>query len=111
VIEPVRFYFDEHVDPAIAEGLRRRGIDVVTAAEAGHLSIDDPDHLTFAAAEGRVVVTFDRDYIDLHAAGTPHAGIAFAWPSRNSIGYLVNALTILHGVYTADDMKDHLEYL
>jgi len=29
------FPLDEHVPPAIAEGLRRRGIDVITTSDAG----------------------------------------------------------------------------
>ena len=109
--EAVRYYLDEHVDPAVAAGLRRLGIDVLTAGEAGRLSHDDPDHLAFATAEQRVIVTFDRDYLDFHNAGTPHAGIAFAWPTRQTIGHLVWALELIHAVYTADDMLNHLEYL
>lgn len=109
--EPVRYYFDEHVDPAIAAGLRRRGIDVLTAGEAGRLGHADPSHLAFATTEGRVMVTFDRDYLDMHTAGMPHAGMAFAWPTRQSIGYLVHNLELLHAVYTADDMRNRLEYL
>ena len=107
----VRYYLDEHVDPAVAAGLRRLGIDALTVGEAGRLSDDDPAQLAFATAEGRVMVTFDRDYLDLHAVGTSHAGIAFGWPTRQTIGYLVAALELLHGVYTADDMLDRLEYL
>jgi hypothetical protein len=111
MIEAVRYYFDEHVDPAVAVKLRRLGIDVLTTGEAGRLGDDDPDQLAFAAAEARVIVTFDRDYLDLHAGGIPHAGIAFAWPARQSIGYLVQALELIHGVYTATDMRNRLEYL
>jgi hypothetical protein len=111
VSEAVRYYLDEHVDPAVAAGLCRLGIDALTAGEAGRLSRDDPDYLAFAAAERRVIVTFDRDYLDFHSAGIPHAGIAFAWPTRQTIGHLVRALELIHGVYTAADMRDHLEYL
>lgn len=33
----IRFHLDEHIDPAVADGLRRRHIEVTTAAEAGLL--------------------------------------------------------------------------
>lgn len=33
--EPLRYYFDEHMQAAIAEQLKARGIDVLTTAEAG----------------------------------------------------------------------------
>ncbi|MFH1920766.1 MAG: hypothetical protein ABIP48_12860 [Planctomycetota bacterium] len=31
----IRYHLDEHVDPAVAEGLRQRGVDVTTTVEAG----------------------------------------------------------------------------
>jgi hypothetical protein len=31
----IRYHLDEHVDPAVAEGLRRRGVDVTTEVETG----------------------------------------------------------------------------
>ena len=47
--EALRYYFDEHIDPAIAAGLRLRGIDVLTTEEAkrAHQGLDDPDQLIF----------------------------------------------------------------
>jgi Domain of unknown function (DUF5615) len=44
----IRFHLDEHVSPGIAEGLRRRGIDVTTTANAGLTGADDVDHIAFA---------------------------------------------------------------
>jgi hypothetical protein len=111
VADPVRYYFDQHMDPAVAAGLRRRGIDVLTAQEAGRCGFNDPDQLAFAAANGRVMVTFDVDYLALHSAGTPHAGIAWADADKYGIGGLVGMLTLLHGVYATDDMLNRVEYL
>ena len=65
----IRFHLDEHVHPAIAAGLRRRGIDVTTTAEAGLIGRDDIDHVTFALAEGRVVYTNDSDFLNLNVLG------------------------------------------
>ena len=67
--EPIRFYFDQHVQGAVAAGLRQNGVDVLTAQEAGRCGLSDPDQLAFAAAEGRVMVTFDSDYLALHQSG------------------------------------------
>jgi hypothetical protein len=55
----LRYYFDEHMKPAIARQLRKRGIDVLTTQEAGRANqgIDDPDQLAFATSLGRVLVT------------------------------------------------------
>jgi hypothetical protein len=44
----LRFYLDEHVADAVAQALRRQGIDVQTAAEAkmaGH-RVPDPIQLS-----------------------------------------------------------------
>jgi len=39
------FYMDQHVPRAITEGLRIRGIDVITAYEDGASDMDDSDLL------------------------------------------------------------------
>ncbi|MDO9117903.1 MAG: DUF5615 family PIN-like protein [Nitrospira sp.] len=33
--DQVKFYLDEHVPKAVAEGLRRRGVEVITVQELG----------------------------------------------------------------------------
>lgn len=40
---PIRYFTDEHVATAIAKGLRKRGIDVLTVSEADLLGTDDED--------------------------------------------------------------------
>ena len=52
----IRFHLDEHVPHAIAEGLRRRGIDVTTTVEAGLRSATDDVHLAYAVEQRRVIV-------------------------------------------------------
>ena len=69
----IRFHLDEHVHGAIASGLRRRGMDVTTTAEAGLLSADDIDHIHFAIREHRVIFTQDEDFLSLAASGIEHA--------------------------------------
>src|SRR5436190_17084271 len=53
--EKVKFYTDEHVPRAVARGLRQRGVDVLTAPQAGLLGATDEEHLERARAEGRVL--------------------------------------------------------
>ena len=48
----IRFYLDEHIPNAIAEGVRRRGIDVLTISEAAKLGASDEEHFTYAASKG-----------------------------------------------------------
>ena len=109
--DPVRFFADQHFPGPVVQGLRNRGIDVVTAQEAGRCGAADPDQLAFASFAGRVVLTFDPDFIELHNAGITHAGIAWCPAVKYSIGDLIRALILLHGVLTASEMKNHLEHL
>jgi predicted nuclease of predicted toxin-antitoxin system len=53
----IRFHLDESMTNAVADGLRRRGVDITTSSDAGLLSASDEEHLDFGRRERRVVVT------------------------------------------------------
>ena len=108
--EQVKFYLDEHVHPAIAAGLQRRGVDVLTTKEAGMLSASDVEHLTLAAREGYVIFTQDDDFLRLHASGQAHAGIVYA-RQRTAVGYIVRGLMLIHQVLSAEEMNNRVEFL
>ncbi|MCI0746718.1 MAG: DUF5615 family PIN-like protein [Verrucomicrobia subdivision 3 bacterium] len=56
----VRLYLDEDASSrSLARGLRARGIDVLTAVEAGRLEEDDPNQLDFATQQGRAIYTYN----------------------------------------------------
>ncbi len=74
----VKFYTDEHIAKAVVKGLRVRGVDVIGCTEAKMLGATDEEQLAYARQEGRVIVTYDNDFLKLHANGASHAGIAFA---------------------------------
>ena len=109
--EAIRYFADQHLPRPVVDGLRRRGIDVLTAQEAGRCGVPDPDQLAFATAQGRVLVTFDPDFLALHQAGTPHAGIAWCPATKYSIGELIQTLVLVHAALTADEMHNHVEHL
>ena len=108
--EVIRFYTDEHVGKAIAKGLRLRGIDVLTCQEAKMLHATDEEHLAFAKTQGRVIFTQDADFIQLHTKGQLHHGIVYT-PQGKRVGDVVNGLTLIHQVLTAEDMINHLEFI
>jgi hypothetical protein len=101
---------DEHVPRAVTAGLRRRGVEVLTAQEAGMLHLTDEQHVTFARTTGRVIVTQDADFLRLHAAGHAHAGIVYA-PQQTPIGAMVRGLMLIHDVLTPAEMVNHVEFL
>lgn len=101
---------DEHVRAAVTQGLRRRGIDVLTVQGAEALSASDAEHLAFARSQGRVLVTQDTDFLRLHAAGVSHTGIVYA-PQSRTVGEIIHGLLLIAQVFTPGDLIDHLEYL
>jgi hypothetical protein len=109
-MEQIKFYLDEHIHGAVAEGLRHRGMDVLTVQEADRAGLSDSEQLAFALAAHRVVVTMDSDFLDLATQGIPHAGIAYANRKR-SVGDLIASLMLVHDVLSPGEMLDHVEYL
>jgi uncharacterized protein with PIN domain len=107
----LRFHLDEHVHPAIAAGLRARGIDVTTTADADLLSADDDRHLDSARREGRVIVTHDDDFLRMHVSGAEHSGVAYSHRQKYSIGQLLQMLLLLDASYRLDEMRGRVEYL
>src|SRR4051794_17319604 len=99
------------MDRGIAVELRRRGVDVTTTPGAGLLGLDDEDHIAFALSQRRVIVTDDADFLRHAAAGSKHAGVAFARRGARTIGQIVEGLLTIHGAMTPDDMAGHVEYL
>jgi len=61
----VRFLLDEDLSPRSAEYLRTLGHDAVHVREVGLKGRADQEIVAFARAEGRVLVTRDRDFADI----------------------------------------------
>jgi predicted nuclease of predicted toxin-antitoxin system len=107
----IRFHLDEHVDPAIAQGLRRLGIDATTTIDAGLVRAPDEDHIAFGIAQGRVVFTQDQDFLRIHAAGIPHAGITFCHQQARTIGQIIDGLKLIWELLEPREMEGRVEFL
>jgi hypothetical protein len=107
----IRFHLDECVSTAIADGLRRRKMDVTTTPESELRSSTDLDQLAYAAREGRVLITQDSDFLRLAREGRPHCGIAYYVPGSRTIGDLISRLVLIHAILDADEMKGTIEFL
>ena len=105
------FHLDENVDPAVADGLRRRGVDVTTTQQVGLLRASDDKQLEFALAEERILVTHDEDFLALAKEGVTHAGIVYCHPELRSIGQIIAALMLIRDCMTPDEMQNHVEFL
>lgn len=107
----IRYHLDEHVDKAIAVGLRRRGIDLTTTVEAGIRQASDSQQIAFATSQGRVFVTRERGIAKEVTAGTSHSGIVVTRVGRRYIGPTILALVRLLRTKTAEEMVDRIEFL
>ena len=108
--EKIRFYTDENVPMAVAKGLRRQDVDVLTTQETNMCGASDVEHLAFAVKQGRIIITQDVDFLRLHAAGVKHAGIAYA-KQHTSIGDIIRGLLLLYQVLDAQSMVGKIEFL
>ena len=74
-----RFYTNENVPVQVVVELRRLGHDVVTSLDAGkaNSSMPDAEVLSFAVADGRILLTHNRrHFLRLHQHRTAdHAGM------------------------------------
>lgn len=111
----VALYMDQHVRAEITDGLRRRGIDVVTAFDDGAADWDDERILARATELGRVLFSQDRDLLAITRlwldVGRPFSGLAYAHQRGITDGEGVRDLELLAKVYGPDDMRHRVEYL
>ena len=80
----MKLMLDVHLDPALADALRRRWptLDVQSATEPGLAVLSDPLLLEILDEEGRVLVTRDVNTMPEHVktrmcAGLTHGGVVF----------------------------------
>ena len=57
----MKLYLDEDISPKVSEILRKKGMDAVSTHEVDMLQASDEEQLTFAATDGRAMVTRNRD--------------------------------------------------
>ena len=92
----LRYLADEGFRHAITRQLRARGVDVVTAQDAGLVSKPDPEILEWAARQERIVITSDVSTMPDHAYGRMHAGLpmpgVFVAHQNTGIGVIVEEL-------------------
>lgn len=103
----IKFYTDEHIARAVVAGLRERGIDVITVAEASMTGATDDAQLAYARADGRVLITHDTDFLGMHAAGAPHSGIAYG-PQGLASGEMIRRVMLIAQILDSEEMVNTL---
>ncbi|MDB9372067.1 DUF5615 family PIN-like protein [Nodularia sphaerocarpa] len=107
----MKFHLDENVSNAIANGLRKRDIDVTTTSEQGLISVSDQVQLEFSLSQGRVIFTQDTDFLRLDQSNINHLGIIYCPQQTKSIGQIIQGLVLIWELLEPEEMLGHIEYL
>ncbi|MCA1613179.1 MAG: DUF5615 family PIN-like protein [Acidobacteria bacterium] len=111
----VKLYMDVHVRRAVTNGLRLRGVDVLTAQEDGARELDDPALLERATTLGRVLFTQDdRPVESSRKAGADReafGGVIYAHQLNITVGRCVDDLELIAKVSEPDEWANRLPYL
>ncbi len=111
----LRLYMDVHVKAAITAGVRRRGIDVVTAQEDGATRLEDVPLLDRTTALERILFSQDDDLLAIARArqtqGVFFAGLIYGHQLAATIGKYVLDLEVVCTVLDPEDMANRIEYL
>src|SRR5689334_9973782 len=106
---------DVNIPWAITQGLRQRGVIVLTAQEDGADRLSDPDLLDRATTLGHVLFTLDKDFL-VEAArrqrtGIPFSGVVFAHADRLSARQCIDDLELIAKGSDPADMANKVEYI
>jgi hypothetical protein len=108
-------YMDHQVPKAITNGLRLRGVDVLTAYEDGTHRISDAALLDRATELRRVLFTQDDDLVEEAAKrqqqGRQFWGVIYGHQLRLSIGDCVRDLEIIAETGASNDVVNQVLFL
>ena len=113
-----RLASDEDFNGRIVAALRRREppLDLQRVQDAGSRGASDSTLLTWAAAQGRVLLTHDRRTMPTHAydrvvAGLPMPGVLVVRNDEHAIGALAEEIVLVLRCTTSDELRDRVWYL
>jgi len=108
----MKVYADENIERTIIEGLRRRGIDIISAVEIGYKGKSDLFHIKKANEMKAVILTHDVDFLRIvDTMKIKHRGIIFAHSKDLSIGECIRGVELIVNVLDEREMENHIEFL
>jgi hypothetical protein len=111
----VALYMDVHVRRAVTNGLRLRGVDVLTTQEDGTARWPDDRLLDRAGELGRILFSQDDDLLAeseiRQREGRPFAGVIYAHQLAITIGQCVKDLKLIAKAADPEDLANRVEFL
>jgi Domain of unknown function (DUF5615) len=112
---PLTLYMDVHVPRAVPNGLRRRGVQIVTAQEDGTAELEDPALLDRATELGCPLYTQDDDLLAearrRQTEGVRFASVIYSHQLRSPIGRCIEDLELLAKTFDPPDLADRVEFI
>ena len=106
---------DVNVRQAVTDGLRLRGVEVLTAQEDGSRELEDDALLDRVTELGDVLFTQDEDLLREAAqrqeSGEAFAGVIYAHQLKVTVGQCVQDLAVLALAGNPEDFANRVEYL
>ena len=104
-----RIYFDESVNVAIPEGLKR-GIIAISAKDLDKLGLTDEEQLEVAMLNKAVIFTHDADFLRI-ASYKNHFGIIYVHRQKFSVDECVMKLKVIAETLSQEEMCNKVIFL
>lgn len=112
---PAGLYMDVHVRAAITEGLRRRGVSVLTSQEDGAREWQDEDLLSRATELDRLLFSQDDDLLAIAARwqreGIEFSGVIYAHQEHTTIGQNIEDIELIAKCALPGEFANRVTYL
>jgi predicted nuclease of predicted toxin-antitoxin system len=106
---------DEHVRRAITNGLKLRGIDVITVQKDGKNGTHDSILLAIATELNRVIFTQDDDFLVMancrQQEGVKFSGVIYGHQQYVTVGECVRDLELIAKASESEDLVNQVQYL
>ena len=106
---------DVHVRRAVSEGLRNRGVSILTAQRDGTTELSDPALLDRATELGRVLFSQDEDLLAeatrRQRTGIAFSGVVYAHQLFVTIGQCIHDLEIIGKVGEPAEFANRVQFL
>ena len=111
----VALYFNHNMPRQIADGLRRRGVDLLVASEDGMARAIDERLLVRATELGRMLVSEDQGFHAIIArwrqAGRDFAGFVSKPHNLRDYGQVIDDLEVIAKLEEPDTVRNQVFYL
>lgn len=111
----VKLYMDVHVRRAVTDGLRLRGVDVLTAREDGAAELEDDKLLDRATELNRILFSQDDDLLreanKRQQTGETFAGVIYAHQLNITVGQCIDDLELIAKATEPEEWLNNTVYL